>query len=141
MKMIQMMFFQKHSESSVLWKAMVLTALFTIHYSLFTASAQKGNVPLVYEVENTGSKFAAPAMPGIDKLPEIRQLPDAMAWSNGKGKVKSFKDWSRRRSEIAHQIQHYGIGTKPTVDPSAVKARMSGDTLIVDVTVNGRHSR
>ena len=101
------------------------------------AHAQKGNVPLVYEVENTGSKFAAPAMPGIDKLPEIRQLPDAMAWSNGKGKVKSFKDWSRRRSEIAHEIQHYGIGTKPTVDPSAVKARMSGDTLIVDVTVNG----
>ena len=101
------------------------------------AYAQKGKVPLVYEVENTGSKFAAPAMHGIDKLPEIRELPDPFTFSNGKGKVKSFKDWSRRRSEIAHQIQHYGIGTKPAVDPGAVKARMSGDTLIVDVTVNG----
>ena len=99
------------------------------------ADAQK--VPLVYEVENTGAKFAAPAMPGIEALPECRQLPDAMAWSKGKGKVKSFKDWSRRRSEIAHEIQHYGIGTKPAVEPGAVKARMSGDTLIVDVTVNG----
>ena len=101
------------------------------------AHAQKGNIPLVYDVENTGSKFEAPAMPGIEALPEQRQLPDPFAWSNGKGKVKTFKDWSRRRSEIAQQIQHYGIGTKPVVDPSAVKARMSGDTLIVDVTVNG----
>ena len=111
--------------------------LFVFLFGISYAYAQKGGVPLVYDVENTGVKFPAPAMPGIDKLPEIRQLPDAMAWSNGKGKVKSFKDWSRRRSEIAHQIQHYGIGTKPVVEPGAVKARMSGDTLIVDVTVNG----
>ena len=32
---------KKHGETSGLWKAMVLTALFTIHCSLFTASAQK----------------------------------------------------------------------------------------------------
>ena len=35
-------------------------------------------------------------------------------------------------------IQHYGIGTKPAVKPEQVKARMEGDTLIVDVTVNGQ---
>ena len=101
------------------------------------AHAQKGNVPLVYDVENTGSKFAAPAMPGIEALPESRELPDPLEWSNGKGKVKKFKDWSRRRNEISNEIQHYGIGTKPVVPAEAVKARMSGDTLIVDVTVNG----
>ena len=101
------------------------------------AHAQKGNVPLVYEVENTGSKFAAPVMPGIEALPESRELPDPFAWSNGKGTVKKFKDWSRRRNEISNEIQHYGIGTKPAVPAGAVKARMSGDTLIVDVTVNG----
>ena len=97
----------------------------------------KGGVPLVYDVENTGSKFAAPAMPGVEALPESRELPDPLEWSNGKGKVKKFKDWSRRRNEISNEIQHYGIGTKPTVPAEAVKARMSGDTLIVDVTVNG----
>ena len=101
------------------------------------AHAQKGNVPLVYDVENTGSKFAAPAMPGVEALPESRELPDPLEWSNGKGKVKKFKDWSRRRNEISNEIQHYGIGTKPVVPAEAVKARMSGDTLIVDVTVNG----
>ena len=31
------------------------------------------------------------------------------------GKVKTFDEWSHRRSEIAHEIQHYGIGTKPAV--------------------------
>ena len=102
------------------------------------AQKQKSNVPLVYTVENTGSQFAAPVMPTIDKLPVIRELPDPLQWSNNKGKVKSFKDWSKRRSEISNQIQHYGIGTKPTVPNGAVKAKMSGDTLIVDVTVNGQ---
>ena len=115
-------------------KIFIISLLFC---GMGVAHAQKGNVPLVYDVENTGSKFAVPAMPGIEALPEIRELPDPFAWSNGKGKVKKFKDWSRRRGEIAQEIQHYGIGTKPVVDSSAVKARMSGDTLIVDVTVNG----
>ena len=102
------------------------------------AQKQKGNVPLVYDVENTGSQFAAPKMPTIDALPEIHELPDPLKWSNGKGNVKSFKDWSKRRSEISNMIQHYGIGTKPTVSDGSVKAKMSGDTLIVDVTVNGQ---
>lgn len=106
--------------------------------SIGYAQKQKGNVPLVYEVENTGSGFAAPKMPTIDALPEIRELPDPLKWSNGKGKVKKFKDWSKRRSEISNMIQHYGIGTKPTVPDRNVKAKMSGDTLIVDVTVNGQ---
>ena len=100
------------------------------------ADAQK--VPLVYEVENTGAKFAPPAMPGIEALPEVRSLPNPLEWSDGKGTVKSFKDWARRRSEIANEIQHYGIGTKPAIGSGEVVARMNGDTLIVYVTVNGK---
>ena len=104
---------------------MTMLALLTIT----AASAQKTNVPLVYDVEHTGSQFAAPKMPGVDKLPVIRELPNPLE------KVRSFKDWSKRRSDIGHMIQHYGIGTKPTVVANQVKARMEGDTLIVDVTV------
>ena len=96
-----------------------------------TAQAQSKTPERDYSVENTGAKFKAPQMPTIDKLPVIRDLPDAL-----KG-VKGFSDWSKRRSDIAHMIQHYGIGTKPAVKPEQVKARMSGDTLIVDVTVGG----
>ena len=104
---------------------MTLLALLTMG----VASAQKSELPLVYDVEHTGSRFAAPKMPTIDKLPVVRELPDALE------KVRSFKDWSKRRSAIGHMIQHYGIGTKPTVEASQVKARMDSDTLIVDVTV------
>lgn len=89
-------------------------------------------IPLVYDVENTGAEYAWPEMPTVDKLPVIKELPDALEG------VKSFSDWSRRRSEIAAMIQHYGIGKKPAVNKEEqVKARMSGDTLIVDVTANG----
>jgi hypothetical protein len=88
-------------------------------------------------VENTGKNFKAPAMPDFDGLKECRSLTDPLEWSNGKGRVKKFKQWERRRNEIAAEIQHYGIGQKPAVDRKQVAAHMNGDTLFVDVTVNG----
>ena len=107
-----------------------------ILFSLFVATtvtvkAQGNSVPLVYNVENTAASQKAPKMLPPDQLPVIRDLPDALQG------VKKFKQWSKRRNVISSQIQHYGIGRKPAVDPSQVKARMDGDTLIVDVTVGG----
>ena len=104
--------------------------------TMMAVYAQK-NIPLVYGEENTGKNFKAPAMPGYNDLRECRTLTNPFEWSNGKGKVKKFKQWERRRNEIAAEIQHYGIGVKPTVDRSQVKAWMNGDTVFVDVTVNG----
>ena len=96
------------------------------------AQAQGGSqLPLVYPVENTGVAFAKPSMPEASKLPVIVNLPNPLEG------VNAFGDWSRKRSEIAALIQHYGIGEKPVVNKECIKARMSGDTLIVDVTVNG----
>ena len=93
---------------------------------------KSATLPLVYDAENTGAHFAKPEMPMADRLPVLFGLPDAL-----KG-VRLFSDWSKRRNEIAAQIQHYGIGEKPAVSKEQVKARMDGDTLIVDVTVNGQ---
>jgi len=92
-------------------------------------------VPLVYDVENTGAAFAAPSMPARDALPRVMGLTDPLAWSDGSGRSEDFASWSRRRAEIAQEIQHYEIGTKPSVEAGQVKARMAGDTLFVDVTV------
>jgi len=89
--------------------------------------------PAVYALENTGSKYPVPAMPAIEALPIIRELPDPLQG------VSKFSDWSRRRNEIAALIQHYGIGQKPAVEPGQVWARMDGDTLEVCVTV-GQHT-
>ena len=100
-----------------------------------TTRAQRNQLPLVYTAENTGAQFAAPALPAPDQLPVIRELPDPLEG------VKGFADWSKRRSDISHMIQHYGIGTKPAVKDGQVYARMQGDTLVVYVTVDGHTLR
>ena len=89
------------------------------------------DIESVFSVENTGASFPLPEMPAVDKLPVIKDLPDPLEG------VTNYADWSRRRNEIGAMIQHYGIGQKPAVKPEQVKARMNGDTLIVDVTVDG----
>ena len=103
-----------------------------------SSAKKRVSIPLVYSVENTGSKFRQPTMPSWDDLPIIKELPNPLSWSNGKGEVKSFKQWEKRRNEIAAEIQHYGIGTKPTVDRKDLQAFMDKDTLVVIVTVNGQ---
>lgn len=109
-----------------------------MHYKLcivfafvaITCQAQQTEVPLVYDVENTGSCFAPATMPDYDQLPVVHELPDALEG------VNDFSDWARRRNYIGQMIQHYGIGTKPAAESCQVKARMEGDTaLVVDVTV------
>ena len=85
--------------------------------------------PQVYDQENTGNRYALKKFTAPGKLPVIRELPNALEG------VNSFEDWERRRNEIGSLIQHYGIGEKPAVKANQVKARMMGDTLIVDVTV------
>lgn len=100
-----------------------------------TAAAQRNRLPLVYYVENTGAQYDAPVMAAPNELPVVRELPDALEGVSG------FADWKKRRSDIAHMIQHYGIGTKPAVGDGQVAARMVGDTLVVYVTVGGHTLR
>ena len=100
-----------------------------------TATAQRNRLPLVYSVENTGAQYDAPVMAAPNELPVVRELPDALEGVSG------FADWKKRRSDIAHMIQHYGIGTKPAVGDGQVAARMVGDTLVVYVSVGGHTLR
>jgi len=101
--------------------------------------------PLVYDVENTGAGFPKPVLPSIDKLPEIAPLPDPFLWSASNpntgaqpgSRVSSFSDWSRRRAEIAWEIQHYETGEKP-VRPDTLSAEISNDQLTVHITKNGQ---
>ena len=88
-------------------------------------------LPFVYDVECMDDGFVAPEWPAVVDLPIRFGLPDALEG------VDDFSQWARRRSEIAAQIQHYGIGVKPSVGKEQVSARMDGDTLVVDVTVDG----
>ncbi len=96
-----------------------------------------GKIPYVYKVENTGAK-ASPVLPSRKEATRCDALPNPLEWADGSGRVTKFSQWKKRRGEIAREIQHYEIGTKPVVRPSDVKARMDGDTLKVDVTVHGQ---
>ena len=105
-----------------------------------SVSAQKKKSkerPLVYSVENTGAN-ANPVLPTRENARKCEALPDPLVWSSGKGRVKKFSQWSKRRGEIAKEIQHYEIGTKPVVNASDVKADLNDNTLNVSVTVNGQ---
>ena len=53
-----------------------------------TAIAQSGDkVPLVMNAENTFAKYAKPALPAVEKLPVIKELPNPLQG------VKKYKDW------------------------------------------------
>ena len=105
-------------------------------YTVVVKTKVEGAIPLVYEVENTGADVN-PYLPTKAQGEKVDALPDPFKWSDGSGRVADFSDWAQRRGEIAKEIQHYEIGTKPVVDPSAVVASMDGNTLNVTVTVNG----
>ncbi|HMP81617.1 MAG TPA: hypothetical protein PKA41_02780 [Verrucomicrobiota bacterium] len=107
-------------------------------------------LPLVYAVENTGSRFPAPPMPTLasGNLPLIQGLPDPFAWASdplnlGNTRSTNFANWYRRRAEIKAQIENYEIGIKPVVEPTMIFAGVTGTgtnrTLTVRTTniVNG----
>lgn len=62
-------------------------------------------------------------------------LPNPLKWASKKGEATTLKQWGKRRDEISNLIQQYEIGIIPKVDKKQVKARMSGDTLFVTVSV------
>lgn len=100
-------------------------------------------LPLVYDVETTGTNFPAPPLPTLGNLPFVEPLPDPFAWASdplnmGGTRSTNFTDWSHRRAEMKAQIENYEIGYKPPVDPSMIFASYSGNsssgTLTVRVT-------
>ena len=110
----------------------ILTVLFCT--SVF---AQK-NIPLVYDQENTGAKYPAPAFPSMAESPAQELLPNPFVLAKNGKEIKGFKQWEQRRNEIMAMIQHYEVGTKPAVKREQVKAHMDADTLVVEVTEKGQ---
>jgi hypothetical protein len=104
-------------------------------------SAQE--LPLVYDVENTGANFSKPIFPSFEQLPIIRPLPDPFRFFDG-SRDSSFASWERRRNEIKAAIEKYEIGPKPdcsdcTITASYVPATApTKGVLKVVITRNGK---
>ena len=103
--------------------------------SALCASAQ--DIPLVYNVENTAAGNADPVFPTIGQLPYCEQLTDPFLSSDGKSRALDFKDWAKRRGEIAREIQHYEIGEKPAVSMDQIVATLEDSVLTVKTIVRG----
>ncbi len=113
-----------------------LTVVAACAFAAVPAMAQK-NIPLVYDQEFTGAKYAEPAYVTLENAKSDAALPNPFEFSNSRKQVKKFKNWEKRRAEIVHELQHYEIGTKPAVSKDQIEASMDGNTLKVKVTVNG----
>jgi len=107
--------------------------------------------PLVYDAENTGSNYPAPAFPSFDQLPIVRPLPDPFVFiRNGRhepDRDTRFSSWERRRNEIKAEIEEYEIGPKPDCSdctitanyvPPAAGVEGARGVLTVLVTRNGK---
>lgn len=121
-------------ESYVMKKLLLVAAAML---SAVTVSAQTPDLPLVYDVENTGAGCAMPPLPSVSQLRSVTDLPDPFEWSDGSGRVQSFDEWECRRNEIINEIGYYEIGVKPA-PPKDVTATYSGGTLTVTVKENGK---
>ena len=102
-----------------------------------SVTAKKSSIPLVYDQEFTGAKYAAPAFPSVSDAKNLETMPNPFEFENSKKQVKKFKDWEKRRAEIVRELQHYEIGEKPMVDKKDIEASLEGNTLTVKVTRNG----
>lgn len=94
------------------------------------------DIPLVFDKENTAAEYAVPEMSPLEELEVLETLPDPLEFEDG-GRVKKYSQWERRRAEILAQLQHYEVGFKPETPRECIDARMEGDTLVADITVNG----
>jgi hypothetical protein len=116
-------------------KIKVLLTLIIIMQML--AAAQQ--MPLVYDVENTGADCPKPPLLSFDQLPVIQSLPDPFQWSDGRGRIESFSDWRCRRAEIAAEVQRYELGVKPAPPaPGNLEASFSNNVMTVIVREGGK---
>ncbi len=111
--------------------------VFTI-FIFFTGTIISQELPLSYDVENTGANCTLPPLPSINELPVINFLPDPFSWSDTtRGRIRSIEEWRCRRAEIAAELQYYELGKKPA-PPDSLLANFSKDSILtVTIIENG----
>ena len=112
------------------------TVIAALSAGLMMSCSQGNDVPLVFASENTASSYDAPELPSLDELEVVETLPDPFLFADGRREVRRYGQWEKRRAEILAQLQYYEVGFKPETPREAVSARLAGDTLVTEITVN-----
>ena len=115
----------------------ITTTLVGCLLSAEMATAQTEVPPYVFSKEKTSVAEVQPTP--FKSLKPIRELPSPLLSRVSGQPVNSIYEWENRREEIISDLEEYEIGEKPSVAPENIQAMMSGDTLKVEVTVNGQH--
>jgi|GEM_PF-5359638 len=93
-----------------------------------------GEMPLVYDKENTGEDCPTPALADDPtKLPPITYLPDPFLLADG-NRMTTRTQWQYRRAEIKAMIEKYGTGIKQG-KPDKFEPSLSGSTITMKCTV------
>jgi hypothetical protein len=112
-----------------------LILLLIVIISFTNCKSEPKEIPLVYDVEFTGSNYPAPPLYSVDKLPSIKPLPDPFIWANGSGRDTTFTSWEHHRADYKAMIEHYEIGKRPPL-PDDIKASYTNGELTVVITRN-----
>ncbi|MDA7878315.1 hypothetical protein N9B39_02065 [bacterium] len=86
------------------------------------------------QVVPTGNKTGDPqfTFPSVGELPELTELPNPFIFIDGT-RVKTHKDWERRRAEIKAMVLHYQFGHAPALPaPDTIDARILSETEVFD---------
>jgi len=67
-------------------------------------------------------------MPGVDELPEIKDLPDPFLMNDG-NRVKTKADWAKRRDEIKAMMLYYQYGHMPPAPKNVTAKELSSDII------------
>jgi hypothetical protein len=112
----------------------IILLVFLFNTNLVVTSLAQ-EIPLVYDVENTGADCPEPTFPSVGELPTIEALPDPFKWADStRGRITTRGDWRCRRAEIGALVEHYELGTKPEPpSPSNLEASFTNDTLTVTI--------
>ena len=124
-------------------KAFGTAAMFLLCAAASMAHGQQ--LPLAYNVENTGASYPAPVLPDFAHAPIVRPLPDPFTFFSGT-RDTSWGAFEQHRNEWMYAMQQNEIGVKPdcrdcTITTSfayTAGAATPRGTLTINVTRNGK---
>jgi len=77
------------------------------------------------------------AMPGVNELPEIKELPDPFV-TNAGSRVRTKADWAKRRGEIKAMMLYYQYGYMPPA-PKNITAEELSSEVVYDGAATKKH--
>jgi hypothetical protein len=96
----------------------------------------KKNIAVVLKKGTSDIACSVPAMPAINTLTANTKMPDPFKFMDGH-RMTSKAEWLCRRQEIKAMAYEYIYGPKPP-KPEKVEASLSGSTLTITCTHNGK---